>query len=123
MHVIARLKFPSSLRAWRPYHEREVDLFICFFRHRARLPRRLLGRAFPVVSSGARATGVGAVVCQSAKTSAFMPAYCRPKYENVLFRMVGPRDETGAGGLAFCNAKGLSKRPPRARGEREEGKK
>ena len=73
----------SALRASRPYYLREVDLFACFSRHRARLLRRHPGKACTAACSRARAAGVVAAVCQTVKTSA-SPIICSKKHETRL---------------------------------------
>ena len=47
----------------------EVDLFVFFFRHRARLLQRHLWRAYTAAWSRARAAAVVAKVFQTAETS------------------------------------------------------
>ena len=47
-------------------------LFVCSFRHRARLPRRHPGRACTAACSRARAAGIVAEVCETGYTSARM---------------------------------------------------
>ena len=66
---------PRGLRASRPFYRRDVDLFVCFFRHRAHLLRRRPRRACTAACSKARADGVVAEVCQTVKTSA-SPLIC-----------------------------------------------
>ena len=47
----------------------EADILVCFFRHRARLPRRHVGRACTAACSRARAAGVVAEACETGQTS------------------------------------------------------
>lgn len=60
---------PSALRASRPLNRHEMDIFVFFFRHRARLFRRHPRRAWASAFSRARAAKVIAEVFESVQTS------------------------------------------------------
>ena len=68
MHVIAGLEV-RVLSALRGRCRREVDFFVCFFRHCARLLRRHPGRTCTAACLRARKDGVVAGICQTIKTS------------------------------------------------------
>ena len=62
----------SALRAPRSFSRLEANLFVCFFHHRAHLPRRHPGRACTAACSTARAAGIVAEVCETGQTSVRM---------------------------------------------------
>ena len=74
MHVITGMEI-CGLPALGHLYRHEVDLFVCFFRHRALLLRRYPGRACTAACSRDRAADVVAEVCQTFKTSA-RPVFC-----------------------------------------------
>lgn len=82
---------------------REVDLFVCFFTHRARLSRRHLGGGLPVACARVDAIGLGAEV-KFVKTVASCPFInLVSKFET--FKSVALSGETSTCGLAFFYAR------------------